>query len=308
MYLSDFEAKDFDLVRYLAGQAVPFPVVDIKRLPGTIAHNYEVNHKYIVKLPGEFTDQEDWLRQSQLAPVLQQNFTFQIPHPQIKTLHMPDHTTILSSSYPKIEGICLSDDLGFSAKDRPFKVRFFEQLSDAAAQIHAVPLKNLPLQLPTRVEYLEKCFFKNIPDDTYLLRKLFRKLLHSSFLGFGKSGLRTSLLAHTDLHSGNVLLNDKNELVAVLDFDTLVRGDRFLEFRPNLYADPLDIRLFQKIYQERTNVKVDTNEIHQQEIMQDSLFWFCNLYRLYRIFPTSERDEKIKENLKNMSKKSYENI
>ena len=140
---------------------------------------------------------------------------------------------------------------------------------------------------------LEKCFFKGCKGDNYLPKKLFRKLMHNSFFGFGKSGLRTSLLAHTDLHSGNILLDDKNHLIAVLDFDMVVRGDRFLEFRPNLYPDPRDIHLFQKIYQERTNIKIDPNDLYQQKVVSSSLSWFYHLYQLYRFFPISERNKNM---------------
>ena len=298
MYLSDFEAKNFELVRFLATQAISFPVTNINRLPGTMAYNYEINYKYIFKLPNEYTLTDDWLHQSQCAPILQKHLSFQIPSPQLKTLFLPEKRTILSSFYPKIEGICLSDDLAFAAKNKPFKIHFFEQLSDAAAQIHAIPLEELPFQPPTKIDYLEKCFFKGCEGDNYLSKKLLRKLLHNSFLGLGKSGLKTSLLAHTDLHSGNVLLNDKNELVAVLDFDAMVRGDRFLEFHADLYADPLDTRLFQRIYQERTGIKVDMNDVYQQEIMRSSLGWFCSLYRLYKSLPLPERNKKMKHDFK----------
>lgn len=298
MHLSDFEAKDYNLICHLAKQVVPEVIIDMKRLPGTMAYNYEINHKHILKLPNEYTNQEDWLRQAQLAPILQQYLTFQIPQPQLKTLHLSDGKTVLSSSYPKIEGICLSNDYQFAAQKKPFKIRFFEQLSDAAAQIHAIPLEELPFQLPTKIDYLEKCFFKRCKGDNYLPKKLFRKLLHNSFFGLGKSGLKTSLLAHTDLHAGNVLLNDKNELVAVLDFDTLVRGDRFLEFHPDLYADSLDTYLFQKIYQERTGIKVDKNDVDQQEIMRTSLGWFYQLYQLYQFLPIPDRNKKMKQDFK----------
>ncbi len=297
MYLSEEESKDFDLIRRLAEQALSVPATDIHRLPGTMSYNYEINHKYIFKLPHSYTEQENWLHQAQLASVLQSHFTFQIPEPTIKTLHLSDKKSVLSSSYSKIEGHTFAD-LEFAAKDKPFKTRFFEQLSDAAAQIHSVPLSELPFQLPTKIDYLEKCFFKSEKGDNYYPKKLFRKLMHNSFFGFGESGLRTSLLAHTDLHSGNVLLNDKNELVAVLDFDDMVRGDRFLEFRPKLYPDYLDNRLFQKIYQERTGVRVDMNDVYQQEVAQSSLSWFYSLYQLYRLLPTSDRNKKMKQDFK----------
>ena len=93
-------------------------------------------------------------------------------------------------------------------------------------------------------------------------------------------------------------MNDKNELVAVLDFDTLVRGDRFLEFRPRLYADSLDTRLFQRIYQERTGIKVDMNDVYQQEIVCTSLSWFYHLYLLYKCLPIPDRDKKMKQDFK----------
>ena len=298
MYLSDFDAKDFELVRSLASQVISSPVSNIERLPGTMAYNYQINHKHILKLPCERTHQENWLQQAQLAPILQRYFSFQIPQPSLKTLRLSDGRTILSSSYPKIDGICYSDDYLFATKDRPFRTRFFEQVSDAAAQIHSVPLEKLPFRLPTKIEYLEKCFFEGRKGDNYYPKKIFRKLLHNSFLGLGPSGSRTSLLAHTDLHSGNVLLNDKNELVAVLDFDMSVRGDRFLEFRPGLYADPLDVRLFQRIYQERTGIKIDMNDIYQQEMTQFSLSWFYSLYQLYQLLPIPERDQKMKHDFK----------
>lgn len=292
MHLSDFEAQDFNLIRSLAEQTISVPVTDIQRLPGSMSYNYKINRKHILKLPNEYTNQEDWLRYAQCAPVLQNHFTFQIPMLQLKTIYTPDKETLLASFYPEIKGDCIMNN-EFLAKDRRYKQTFFEQLSDAAAQIHAVSPKELPLELPTKIDYLEVCFFKNFKGDDYFPKKLFRKLLHNSFFGFGESGLRTSLLIHTDLHPGNILLDDKNKLIAILDFDMMVRGDRFLEFRPNLYTDPQDIDLFHKIYQRRTGIKVDSNEVSQQEITKYSLSWFYSLCKLYQFLPTSVRDRKM---------------
>ncbi len=297
MYLTDYQAKDKDIISYLAGQVISEPIVDIKKLPGTMAYNYKINHKHIFKLPNEYTTTDDWLHQSQCAPILQRHFSFQIPQPQLKTVYTPNNQSLLSSSYPQIEGVCLTDD-AFAVKKKPFKQKFFEQLSDAAAQIHAVSPKELPFKLPTKIDYLEQCFFKNFNGDAYLPKKLFRKLMHNSILGLGQSGLKTELLAHTDLHSGNVVLNDKDEIIGILDFDMMVRGDRFLEFRPRLYDDLFDMHLFRKTYQERTGIKIDSNDLYQQEMTKQTLSWFCALCNLYQCLPLSERNKKMKQDFK----------
>lgn len=293
MFLTYEQSNDHNLIGYLAGQVVTDPIVSVKRLPGSMAFNYEINHKHIFKLPNEYTSTDDWLHQSQCAPILQSHLTFQIPTPQLKTVHTPDKQSLLSSSYSKIEGTCLMDK-AFATKTIPFKKNFFEQLSDAADQIHAIPPSDLPFELPNKIEYLERSFFKNFRGDTYLPKKLFRKLMHNSFLGLGKSGLKTSLLAHTDLHSGNVLLDDKGKLIGILDFDMMVRGDRFLEFRPELYEDPYDMRLFRKTYQEHTGHKIDANDLYQQDMAQKTLRWFWALCSLYQFLPLQERNKKIK--------------
>ncbi len=297
MYLTNEQAKDKDLIGYLAEQVVSEPVVSVERLPGTMAYNYEINHKHIFKLPNEYTPTDDWLRQAQCAPILQSHFDFQIPQPQLKTIYTPDGKSLLSSSYPKIKGICFMNEV-FANKEIPFKQNFFEQLSDAAAQIHTVSPQELPFELPTKIDYLEQCFFRNFHGDTYLPKKLFRKLMHNCFLGLGKSGLKTSLLAHTDLHPGNILLDDKNKLVAILDFDMMVRGDRFLEFRANLYDDPRDIPLFCKIYQKRSGHKIDPNDLYQLETAKKTLSWFWSLCALYKHLPLVERNKKMKQCLK----------
>ena len=78
----------------------------------------------------------------------------------------------------------------------------------------------------------------------------------------------------------------------------MVRGDRFLEFRPKLYDDPYDMRLFQKIYQERSKHKIDPNDIYQLQTSQTTLRWFCALYNLYRFLPLPERNKKMKHDFK----------
>ncbi len=295
VFLSDSQAKDIDVIHHLAGQTLSEPIISITPLLGSMSYNYEINHKLILKLPNENTHLENWHRLSQSAPFLQQYLTFQIPKPNFKPLHLKNTGEVISLSYPKIEGKCFSNELVFSAQERAFKIHFFEQLSDAAAQIHSVPLEKIPFKFPNKIDYLEKCFFKNEKGDNYCPKKLFQRLLHDPYFGYGKSALRTALLAHTDLHPGNVLFNDKNELVAILDFDTMVNGDRFLEFRPNLYTDPLDIHLFQRIYQKRTGAKINMSDIYQQEIARSSLSWFYCLYQTYRSLSVPERDKRMKQ-------------
>ena len=214
MHLTPDQADDKDLIRYFAGQAFHFPITSVERLNGEMAYNYEVNHRYIFKLPSDKTNPDDWLRQSQYMRVLQDNLSYKIPQQVVTTVYDTDKHPFISSSYQKIAGNCIKDTHIFSLKSKNFKIRFFEQLSEAVHQIHSFSPDKLPFELPTKQEILEKYFFKRLNiHPSYYQKKIFQKLIHSPIFGLGKSADKTNVLTHSDLHCGNVVLSDQNKLV-----------------------------------------------------------------------------------------------
>ena len=305
MYLSDKQSNDKNLICELAGQALATPVTQLDQLGGSISYNYEVNHRYILKLPSERTFPNSWVLQERYMPILQKYLTYQIPQPQTKVVWTKDKTqSFMAMSYPKIDGNCVGDTFEFAQKDRPFKVRFLEQLSDAANQLHSIPLSKIPLKIPTKEEEFQECFFSDTisKGSSYLKRKIIHALFHDPFFGLDKSADKTDVLAHSDLHSGNVLFNDKNELVALLDFDTLGCGDRFWEFRPKLYADSQDTSLFREIYSFRTGHRINFNDIYAMH----QLFYFGQLlasaFATYDALSPAQNIKRLKSHLKEKNK------
>ena len=301
MYLTEKQSEDKALICELAGQALARPVMHLEKLDGLISYNYEINHKYIFKLPSKYTFPNTWVLQERYMPILQTHLTYQIPQPQTSIVWTGEKQALTAMSYPKIEGRCVGDTFAFAQKERPFKIRFFEQLSEAVNQLHQVPISHLPLEIPTKEEGFEESFFSDTiqKEASYLKRKIIHALFHDPFFGLGQSADRTNVLAHSDLHSNNVLLNDKGELVGLLDFDTLGRGDRFWEFRPRLYADSQDTQLFKEIYSFNTGHKIcskDFYAIHQ-------LYYFASLlgsaFEVYDTFSPTQNIKRLKQRFKN---------
>ena len=281
MYLTQKQAKDKEFIYFLASQALSQPITSLEKLEGQMACNYELNHHYIFKLPSSRTNPDDWLKQSQYMPKLQENISFQIPIPQVKKVYSPDKQSFISSLYEKIDGTCIPDTFQFAQKDKRFKIKFFEQLSDITYQFHQIPPEKLPLKLLTKPEILEQYFFHRLKKiGTPFQKKIFKKVILNSFFGLGKSNYKISHLSHSDLHCGNVVLNDKNKIVGILDFDTFGRGDPFWEFRPKLYTDSADIRLFQKIYSKRSQNKINQTDINNMNQCFSSLKFLYSIYAL----------------------------
>ena len=303
MYLTDQQSKDKKLICELAGQALGSSVTHLEQLGGTISYNYEVNHHYIFKLPSESTFPNNWVLQEKYMPVLQTYLTYQIPQPRTKIVWAGTNA-LTAMSYPKIEGNCVGDTFIFSQKDHPFKVRFFEQLSDAVSQLHQVTVSRLPLEIPTKEECFKELFFSGTirKEGSHFKEKVIQRLFHDPFFGLGQSADKVDTLAHSDLHSGNVLLNDKNELVGLLDFDTLGRGDRFWEFRPQLYEESGDTHLFKEIYSNRTGHRINFNDIYGLY----QLFYFgkllANALYVYDTFSPTQNIQKLKRHFKNKDK------
>ena len=295
MYLTNEQANDKKLIRYLAEQAVPEPISSLVPLEGGItSHNFEINQHLIFKLPGRTTPIEHWIQQTICAPVLQKHLSCQIPQPRLNPvfLNSTSEGGLLSSSYEKIEGKTIIHAKDFFKKDKAFKVHFFEQLSDLAQQIHSISPSSLPIQPPTAEEFLKKLFLKSVGRITPFQEKNLHKIIHSSVFGFNEK-LPSSTLCHCDLRSANICLDKKNNIIGILDFDSLNRGEPFFEFRPMLYGTKkheADTKLFHQIYCQRTGYPINMSNFKKMR----RLFWsLCIFSSLCKVGNSKKIQEKI---------------
>ena len=150
MYLTQEQANDKDLIRYLAEQAISENIQTIYPLKSGVSSNsYEINHHLIFKLPNFRTPLEKWNEQSQCAPVLQKYLDLQIPQPQLKTVFLSssDQFSLLASVHEKIPGHVISCSRDFFEKDASFKQRYFEQLATFVHQLHSIDSHILPIEM-----------------------------------------------------------------------------------------------------------------------------------------------------------------
>ena len=146
-YLTENLAQNKTLIDYLLKQVVSEPISKIKPIENAkTTFVYEVNNHLIVKFPSCRTITSNWEMQSENAPVLQNLFSFSIPQPKLKAVALTSTSPqgMLSICYEKIKGRTITDR-DFADRPIEFKQRFFEQLSDAAMQIHAICPDTLPV-------------------------------------------------------------------------------------------------------------------------------------------------------------------
>ena len=295
MHLTPEQANNKKLIRYLAEQAIPEAIHSIYPLPaGITSHNFEINHHIIFKLPGLTTPVSSWIQQSQCAPILQKYLSCRIPQPALSPvfLNSTAHDFLLSSSHEKIEGKTISHSSDFFKKDISFKTHFFEQLSNFTHQIHSIPSEALPVRIPTAEEFLKNLFLRSVGGITPFQEKNLHKIIHSSVFGFNEK-LSSSTLCHCDLRPANICLDKRDNIVGILDFDSLNRGEPFFEFRPMLYGSEnheADTKLFYHIYCHKTGYKTHPNNLKKMR----RLFWsLCIFSAICKVDKAQGIKEKI---------------
>ena len=267
MFLTPKQANDKDFITELAGQIIQRPVFSVKESGGQIAYNYEINNKWILKLPSHRTDTDHWIEQSQYMPKLQDRLKYQIPIPEISKIQL-NKGNLIGCFYPKIKGQTFSK-VTFHQRTMQQKIRFFEQLSDAMTQIHQIGVDSLGYSFPDFLQQTAMFLFKNEPEKQMLFSEKVK-----SYLAQHKIYPQNNLLCHTDLHSNNVVLDDKQRLVGLLDFDTFSRADIYAEFRPGLYQSQ-DLNLFRQIYQEQTKTTISPKVVQcMHQLYRDALLLF----------------------------------
>ena len=200
---------------------------------------------------------------------MQEQLKYQIPVPQVQFLGFPQGK-VIGCCYPKIQGKIFSKS-DFNQLSLSQKGAFFEELAQAMEQLHAVSPDSLGHPFNDSIEQLSKFLFKDMPDK----EKLFTQRIKKSFQERGVH-LKNDLLCHTDLHSNNVVLDSKNHIIGLLDFDSLSLGDSFTEFRPNLY-DSKDLNLLRHIYQQKTSHPIDIKATKCMEELYEQAFLFYSL-------------------------------
>lgn len=291
MYLTEEQAKNKELVCYLLAQIISEKVSKLKQITnGKNAYTYDVNDHMIVKFPMKRTPISTWLIQNKNAPFLQKILSFRIPKPKLKNVFLNSSSKkgLLSLSYEKIPGQIISRQ-DFTSKPIKFKQRFFEQLSDAAMQIHAIDPNRLPV-IPEKTEEVARRLFP-IRADNLFFNKIFSSLVHFPLIGFKEAPKR--ILCHVDLHSGNVCLDEKGKLVGLLDFDNLSQGDYFAEFCPNLYVDRNDVKMFREIYEKRSGKEISKEDIKRMDILLRVLSFVYDVVKTKKKIVSFKQPQKL---------------
>ena len=296
--LTEDLAKNKTLIYYLLKQIVSEPISKVVPIEGAkTSYAYEVNNHLIVKFPSYRTLVSNWEIQSEDAPVLQKSFSFRIPQPILKEVYLSPASPqgMLASFYEKIAGRIIPNE-AFANQPVEFKKCFFDQLADAAIQIHSINPKDLPVPPPKSEEVIRRML--PIRPNNCVFNHLFNTLLFFPVLGFDHVPQEQRILCHSDLHSANVCLDEKGNLVGILDFDTLNQGADFVEFRPFLYKKKEDALLFRQIYEKKVGKTVPDKDIRWMDTVNKVAHLSANVARFRKIstfksqrrLPTSSRD------------------
>ena len=281
MLLTWEQSFDKTLVRYLAEQMISGSVSSIKRLKGGASYNYEVNRRFVVKLPMLEASRQEWTRQSLCAPIIQSHLSVQVPCPEVKAVFssVSEKEPIYGIYYEKIGGHTIPNSK-FVHYPMHKKISFFEQLSSIMSEIHALNPEELPIRVPRYREQRKMWQFlpKNMIWD-YFMRQL----------DDPKTSEERNIICHTDLHPENLCVSG-NKIVGVLDFDSMTFGNAGLEFRPFCYKAS-DLKLLMKIYQKKSQKSLDAAKIMRVKRAWDML------YLIYALSPfgRSKKNRRYRE-------------
>ena len=265
MYLTQEQANDKDLITELSQRALQKTVKSIQALNGKISYNYELNGDTVFKLPSHRTTPTSWVQQSHYMPCLQEKISYQIPIPNIHQFQLPQGE-IIGCFYPKIQGHTFSKS-SFHQRSMAQKVAFFEELSEASYQLHTVSPESLPTKFQPFLTHIAQFLFKNSPQKQEEFKTNITHIFQSEGIP-----LSYSALCHTDLHPENVILDSKNHLVGLLDWDSLCLGSPFMEFHPPLY-ELNDLNLFQQVYQRTAKTPIDKAIIKYMNDTYENMFY-----------------------------------
>ncbi len=244
--LTPQQAQDKNLITELAGQILHRPIIDVKQKGGCVSHNYEVNHQWIIKFPAKGTNIQDWEKQSIYTPKLQERLSYQIPVLTVGTVHLSknEEDSLRACFYKKIEGEVIPRE-DFHQKSLSSKSQFFENLTVAMEELHLIHPAELPVPLPSKMDYLTRFLFQNSKTKRHLTKKILEYGLQ-----LANVPMQNNILCHSDLHCENICINDKNHICGILDFDSLTTGDDWMEFSPHLYRQK-DLALWREIYNKK---------------------------------------------------------
>ena len=275
-YLSSHDAADSSVIKKLAEQALSRSVGTVEPLGGLIAHNFEVDHRHILKIASPRSCIEDWKRLTVNAPVLQQHLSVQIPIPMLHVLqHGKDE--IYALSYEKLPGMTISREKFADAADA-FKKDYIVKLNEQIYELHKISPDVLPIRPPTVFEQATDMLFNNKKIRKYVPELTKYLFPYSS---------DCKVLLHTDLHTENICFDGK-KITGILDFDSLSVGHPIFEFRPKLYKNETDLSLMLNDY-----ITKHPSEI-SKPIAKDFLIKFHTLYFLFFMMSLVKGNKKNK--------------
>lgn len=153
--------------------------------------------------------------------------------------------------HKKIRGRSLTDAYGELTKDD--KVRIAKQVAEFIYELQNVDLYDFTLQLPTTSQFLAD--LSHVDDEYYDFSR------HDNLV---KLEQRDLVLNHADLNPGNILLDENNDVCAVLDFAFVSYSSRINDVSRLIGRLPKDFHhIMLKAYNKRFDTNISMDEINK---------------------------------------------